>query len=194
MLKHLVGVVVLLIVGCGKIPSPTVKPFADNQDWLLVENLVYSMGQSGISITIPRGFVTDFASIPRPLWSLLSPHGRYSKAAIVHDYLYWVQSCTRLQADNILLIAMKESGVSTAQQREIYAGVRAGGNSAWEEKRKEKVNGLPRVIPSDFLQIPDDVTWREYRKLLIARGVKDPAFPGDAPYCQLGDSTAVPNV
>jgi hypothetical protein len=46
-------------------------------------------------------------------WSAdLSPNGKYSKAAIVHDYLYWTQGCTREQADNLLDIAMKESNVS----------------------------------------------------------------------------------
>ena len=193
--KHVTALMVLLIAGCARIPSPTVKPFADNQAWLLVEKLTYSIGQSGISNTVPQGFVTDFASIPKPLWSYLSPHGRYSKAAIVHDYLYWVQDCTREEADNILLIAMKESGVSSAQQKEIYLGVRAGGWYAWDANRKERVNGLPRVIPPEFLQIPDDVTWEEYRKVLVARGVKDPVFPnGSTTYCQVGKSTSVPSV
>jgi hypothetical protein len=136
--------------------------------------------------------VTDFASIPRPLWSLLSPHGRYSKAAIVHDYLYWAQDCTREQANNILPIAMKESGVSSAQQMEIYAGVRAGGSSAWESNRKERASGLPRIIPAESLSLPDNATWGDYRKLLAAQGVRDRALPRDVAYCALGNSTSVP--
>ena len=40
--------------------------------------------------------MTDYASIPSVLWSFgLSPHGLYSRAAVIHDYLYWTQLCTR---------------------------------------------------------------------------------------------------
>ncbi len=40
-------------------------------------------------LEVPAGFVTDFASIPRIFWSLLSPTDlRYSKPAVVHDYGY----------------------------------------------------------------------------------------------------------
>lgn len=38
-------------------------------------------------ICIPAGYRTDFASIPRLFWSILPPHGRYGKAAVVHDWL-----------------------------------------------------------------------------------------------------------
>lgn len=37
--------------------------------------------------TVPAGFETDFASVPRWMWSFLPPTGRYTKAAILHDYL-----------------------------------------------------------------------------------------------------------
>lgn len=38
-------------------------------------------------ITIPKGFLTDGASVPRPFWSLLPPWGDYGQAAVLHDYL-----------------------------------------------------------------------------------------------------------
>jgi hypothetical protein len=44
------------------------------------------------SVTVPVGFVTDFASIPRVFWSLLRPDGVYTYPAIVHDFLYWEQN------------------------------------------------------------------------------------------------------
>ena len=39
-------------------------------------------------LLIPKGYKTDFASIPRLLWPLLPPHGRMANAAIVHDFAY----------------------------------------------------------------------------------------------------------
>ena len=39
-------------------------------------------------IEVPQGFETDFASVPRFFWRVVPPWGRYSPAAVVHDYLY----------------------------------------------------------------------------------------------------------
>jgi len=38
--------------------------------------------------TVPAGFSTDLASVPRLLWWLIPPFGMYERAAIIHDYLY----------------------------------------------------------------------------------------------------------
>lgn len=37
---------------------------------------------------IPAGFITDFASVPKPLQILISKTGKHGKAAVLHDYLY----------------------------------------------------------------------------------------------------------
>ena len=175
------------------IPPPVVKPFADSRDWMLVESVDYSIGNSGVIISVPKGFVTDFASIPQPLWSFgLSPYGRFSKAAIVHDYLYWTQDCTREQADNLLLIAMKESGVSRSQQDEIYLGVRAGGEAAWESNRRDRAAGLIKIIPADRLNFPYEINWPDYRKQLLDLGVKEPSSTETSAYCSFGNSKDVP--
>lgn len=193
-MKKLFHVVVALIVAsCATIPPPTMRPFADSHDWVLVEDMTYQIGQSGHRIIVPKGFVTDFASIPQPLWSFgLSPYGRYSKAAVIHDYLYWAQGCTKEQADNILVIAMKESGVGGGTATTIYEGVHLGGASSWESNRKERDKQLPRVIPSEYLAIPDNATWSEYRQVLNRKGVKDPQFPVNPAYCILGNTREIP--
>lgn len=41
----------------------------------------------GRIITVQAGYRTDFASIPRMFWRILNPVGRYSHAAVVHDWL-----------------------------------------------------------------------------------------------------------
>jgi hypothetical protein len=42
---------------------------------------------SRCGIDVPAGFVTDGASIPRPLWIFFAPH-EYLKSAVIHDYGY----------------------------------------------------------------------------------------------------------
>jgi uncharacterized protein DUF1353 len=176
------------------IKPPAVVPFNDNKNWMLAKDLTYVVGETDLKIVVPGGFVTDFASTPKPLWSLsLSPHEKYSKAAIVHDYLYWTHICTREQADNILMIAMKESGVPYVQRETVYAGVREGGASAWNANAVERSKGLPRVIPSQFQEFPGDVSWEEYRAALVKQHqVNDPTFPTSESYCALGNATDVP--
>ena len=175
------------------IEPPVTKEFADGRDWMIFETIEYSIGNSCVKIIVPKGFVTDYASIPKPLWSFgLPPHGKYGKAAIIHDYLYWKQDCTRKQADNLLLIAMKESGVSTLQQSEIYHGVSAGGESAWESNKKDRAAGLIKIIPCDRWNLPPDISWPDYRKQLRDLGVKEPSSTEKPAYCSFGDSTNVP--
>jgi len=38
-------------------------------------------------IRVPKGYRTDFASVPRFMWRVLPPYGEYGKAAVIHDYL-----------------------------------------------------------------------------------------------------------
>lgn len=44
----------------------------------------------GELIAVPVDFETDFASVPRALWWWLPPHGRYERAAVIHD---WICAC-----------------------------------------------------------------------------------------------------
>jgi hypothetical protein len=156
----------LSLVACGigaqqPLPPPVLTPFADNQQWMLVKDFIYVMGSTRVAITVPKGFVTDFASIPQAFWTLgFSPNGKYSRAAIVHDFLYWSQGCTRLEADNILLIAMKESAVPPTTRDAIYQGVRLGGGSAWDTNAAARARGLPRVVPKDSMDFGPLDLWR----------------------------------
>jgi Protein of unknown function (DUF1353) len=175
-------------------PSPTVRAFGDNKFWITVEDMTYVIGRTNVSIVVPKGFVTDFASIPRALWSVgLSPHGQYSRAAVVHDYLYWSQGCTRAQSDKLLVIAMKESSVSGFDELAIYQGVNKGGTKPWKANAIERKAGLPRIVPEKHLRPTDPNTnWPAYRDMLVKQGVKDPLFEQNPNYCVYGNSTTVP--
>lgn len=41
-----------------------------------------------LTVTVPIHFKTDFASTPRFLWAFFPPYGKYTEAAVLHDYLY----------------------------------------------------------------------------------------------------------
>jgi hypothetical protein len=106
------------------------------QLWQVTRDLTYELGSkgSGVCITVPAGFYTDLASIPRLMWTLFPPDGQWVKAAVIHDYLYLFKGLgiySRAQADAIFLEAMEVLGVSWAQRSLIYRAVRIGGNGGW---------------------------------------------------------------
>ncbi|PTS73909.1 hypothetical protein, partial [Stenotrophomonas sp. HMWF023] len=100
----------------------------------------------------------------------------------------------REQADNLMLIAMKESNVSTIDRIAIHMAVRKGGEGAWEENARLKATGIPRLIPSAYRDLPLNITWPVYQQRLYELGVRDPAAtPAATPvYCAIGSSTHVP--
>jgi hypothetical protein len=144
-------------------PAPMV-PFAD-WDFYYITGLVSWMppkaSNVSLNVEVPIGFVTDLASIPRVFWAILPPHARYSYPAIIHDYLYWTQICTRELADEVLKLAMKDMEVSNVQVFTIYQAVRIAGGGAWSSNSAAKRAGEKRILK----KFPTDVktTWLEWK-------------------------------
>jgi hypothetical protein len=69
-------------------------------DWELCEPMSYRLVDRSDAevVNVPPGFVTDFASVPRPVWFWIAPWGRHGRAAIVHDFLYRNGSVTDVAA------------------------------------------------------------------------------------------------
>lgn len=101
-----------------------------HRNWILVEDLVYRGNKD--KFVIHGGFVTDFASVPRIFWSLISPWGRQLKAAIVHDYLYTTGVVSRKDADGLFYRMMKELGVGWMKRQAIYRSVRIFGSKYYK--------------------------------------------------------------
>lgn len=195
-MRRTIIVAFALLAGCATTrnmpPSVASQDFLDGHNRLVIRPFRYSVGQSGQVIEVPAGFVTDYASIPSAFWGILGPHGRYGRAAVIHDYLYWSQTCTRAQADNLLMIAMRELGVRPSQRFAVYQGVHLAGGAAWRANRRERDANRPKVVPEAYYGLTADNDWRGARLTLERAGVRDPAFPTEAAYCALGNSQDVP--
>jgi hypothetical protein len=115
-------------------------------------------------VNVPTGFVTDFASIPRAFWSMLRPDGEYTHPAIVHDYLYWMQTTSREDADEIFRIMMEDFSIPAATAATIHAAVRAFGGTAWDSNVNLKAAGEKRILK----RFPDDprTTWKHWKQRL----------------------------
>jgi hypothetical protein len=108
--------------------TPLDLRYVDGRKWCLLAEFDFASEVLERVIKIPTGCETDFASIPRVLWNILPPTGRYGKAAVVHDFLYRTPGqATRPQADRVFLEGMEALGVNRITRWTMFAGVRAGG-------------------------------------------------------------------
>jgi hypothetical protein len=108
-------------------------PATDQGDgkWIVVQPLVYQSDVAKQTITVPFGFQTDLASVPRlPLvYDLCGDTA--SQAAIVHDYLYSTHLVDRATADAVLREASVVKGVPAWRRWLMWAGVRIAGGARW---------------------------------------------------------------
>ena len=104
-------------------------------------------------VTVPKGFVTDMASVPRACWMFIAPFD-VARAAVIHDLLYktirqfrWAWQKDKVReprlelktikqakeiSDKIFLCAMNDSEpqVSSYKKNPAYWAVRVFGNSS----------------------------------------------------------------
>lgn len=102
--------------------------------WRVTQPFRFYLGEKDSErwVYVPAGYLTDGASVPRVLWSLIPPWGRYGQAAVVHDIVCEYLSITvagqplrvtREQCDLILLEAMTVLEVPAFQRQAIYRAV-----------------------------------------------------------------------
>ena len=106
--------------------------------WILKEP--FYMNKSGVIISIPEGYETDLASIPRVFWRVIAPFELSIAAPLVHDYLYGNggvaqnQVLNREETDKLFLDIMEAEGVSWWRRKIAYRAVRMFAGFAWRER------------------------------------------------------------
>jgi hypothetical protein len=100
--------------------------------WRLNDPLVYQSDVAGATFTVPAGFETDYASVPRsPVVFLLTADTAHAASAL-HDFLYTApHPVPRAMADAVLREASIVSGVPAWRAALMFYGVRAFGGSHW---------------------------------------------------------------
>lgn len=84
---------------------------------------------SGVKITVPAGFVTDLASVPKLARPLFPVYGKWTKAAVLHDYLWSMQGVlgymrlTQHETNDIFLEAMEVLNVPWMTREIFYQAV-----------------------------------------------------------------------
>ena len=94
-----------------------------------LEGLAYpdSLDRSLRYIIVPKGFSTDFGSVPQLFQGIISPVGNASKAYVLHDFLCVLAHDGRLSranADRIFKEALKQVQVKPLMVDILYRAVR----------------------------------------------------------------------
>ena len=124
-------------------------------EWVVLKPLTYYPTATlaaiyGLAhISVPRGFVTDLASIPRLLRPVLDQNDDTREPAVLHDYLYCRQSVSRAAADALFLEALQRVGIGRIKRYAMYAAVRAFGGRYWHARPDGLVPG------EDIIELED---------------------------------------
>lgn len=106
--------------------SPGVRKFTLAEDFVVWVD--------GYDYRVPKGYVTDKASIPSWLHWMFSPNYEPSLcASILHDYCYshLYKSMPKWRADEMFRSVMLNQGASPLVAQIFYRAVRAFGKGGW---------------------------------------------------------------
>lgn len=130
-----------------KWPQPDVIRLGTRK-WKLRREYVFYDEELQRLIVIPAGFIYDLASVPRVVWSLISPLDLGEIGALLHDWIYRhagripyplrpdgmicnEEPYTRSEADDLFRRVMIHDQVKARHRRWAYTAVRVAGWQAW---------------------------------------------------------------
>ncbi len=136
------------------------EPGDEKATFRLNKPFVY-VASNGQEIVIPEGFIYDGASVPKILWSVVSPVGEVKKPALVHDWFYSVQVSGRRYADDMIKESMRAYGVHKGKILLWWTILRLFGGFAWKENKR-----LSPELKADLLKRQGDAElwWTEFKK------------------------------
>lgn len=88
---------------------------------------------------VPKGFATDFASIPALGRAFIDKAHQNAYAAVLHDFLYYTQPVPRPEADKLFKEALASPDCNTTPLKQwvMYRAVRIGGLKAWLKAKEQ---------------------------------------------------------
>lgn len=111
-----------------------VEKVENTDKWRLLEPVVCPLDSS---IVVPAGFLTDFASVPSAVQSLMSNTDEdILIASVVHDYLYEVRPkplryLKKINADEMFYRLCRLAGMGYVRAKLAYFGVRMFGRGSY---------------------------------------------------------------
>ena len=107
-----------------------------NRLWVLTQPFIFSVDDE--VFVVPRGFVTDGASVPRVMYPICSPvSGPFGQGALAHDFYYSIDGpdIGRLRADLILYAMGRLRGAWISEAQLVKSGVNLFGWMSYKKGR-----------------------------------------------------------
>jgi len=89
------------------------------------------------SITVPIGFLTDIASVPRFAWSIIPKDDTHTPACVLHDWMYYKNLFSRKACDRIFYEALKSLEVKAWKREVMFRAVRLGGFLGYNRRKRQ---------------------------------------------------------
>lgn len=120
----------------------------DDNLFQLVEPVEFTCGP--MSIVVPAGYVTDFASLPAVLhWWIRPTDRRAVRAAVIHDWIYHTHILPRVIGDAIFQVVLRIDGMPRRKAKLLSTAVRSCGKRSYmggPDKLKARSPHLARFI------------------------------------------------
>lgn len=121
----------------------------------------FSFSVDGQEYIVPINFWTDFASVPRFVWPVISPYD-LGVGPIPHDFGYFTGYKNKAYWDKVLLACAEKDRIAAWRRVSAFYAVDWFGGSTWDRYRKDNTSHqLIRVITSRKMVLPN---W-DYRKV-----------------------------
>ncbi len=141
----------------------------------LLEPLAFVSGNDE-AFSVPTGFVSDLASVPQRLQSVIGVWDDHAPAAVLHDWLYATNAVDRSKADALFFEAMTSLKLNPRKAWIMWCAVRLGGagpyktgpermalTNATDPEAQAPPEAAPPTIKTQLKQIPASdfaVLWR----------------------------------
>ncbi len=116
--------------------TPLILEASHPDQWIVRSPLVWATRDDKLdAITVPKGFVTDLASVPRFLRDrkAFDVNGASRRPAVLHDYLYATGLGGKAFADSIFRLALRAEGVGAVNAWAFYQAVHWFGSGPYAE-------------------------------------------------------------
>lgn len=95
--------------------------------------IVYTRGGVTTQLVVPKGTLTNFASVPWFGRIFVPVSGKHTEASVVHDFCYSGKVLSRFDSDWLFLTGMRTAGVRPWRRWVAYLAVRFGGSRAYRK-------------------------------------------------------------
>lgn len=124
-------------------PYP-MQPIGDDH-WIMLQHAIYKT-RSGELIHVPKGFLTDLASIPQVIQNVIPVNGRHRGPSVLHDLGFVIQDRSFMQVNKLFLEAMADSGVNLVLRYAMFSAVSTGGRLPWLRNKRDREDDVVKFL------------------------------------------------